>query len=56
MRIAAGLSQQKLAEMCNVSQGAVSQWERGISHPGFRVIKKLADALRVSIEDLLGGD
>lgn len=53
MRIAAGLSQKKLAELCNVSQGAVSQWERGASKPGFRVIGKLAAALNVSADDLL---
>lgn len=54
-RKAVGMSQANLAKMVGVTQGAVSQWERGITHPGFKILPKLAQALKLSLDDLIGG-
>ncbi len=51
-----GLSQNALAELCGVHQTAVSQWEKGRTTPDLDSLKKLAKALGVSAETLLGGE
>lgn len=51
-----GLSQKTLAELCGVHQTAVSQWEKGRTTPDLDSLKKLANALGVSVEILLGGE
>ncbi len=52
-RIAAGLSQEQLAEKVGVSQGAVAQWESGVTHPSFKVLKPLAGALKITLDELV---
>lgn len=54
LRVARGMSQEELAKMIGVTQGAVSQWEKGLTHPGFKVIPKLANALGVTSDELFG--
>ena len=49
-----GLTQQALAEKLNISFQAVSKWENGTSYPDITVLPKLAAALKVSIDSLLG--
>ncbi len=49
-----GLSQKELADLCGVHQTAVSQWEKGRTTPDITSLKKLAKALGVSVELLLG--
>ncbi len=51
-----GLSQNALAELCGVHQTAVSQWEKGRTTPDLDSLKKLAKALGVSAETLLGDE
>lgn len=51
-----GVSQTRLAEMMDVSQGAVSAWERGERDPGSEMIARLSDALGVTAGWLLGAD
>lgn len=53
-RKAKGISQAALAAAVGVSQGAVSQWEKGIAEPKSRQIALLSDALDVSADYLLG--
>ncbi len=48
------LTQQALAEELNISFQAVSKWENGISYPDVTLLPKLASALNVSIDSLLG--
>ena len=55
-RKAKGLSQEKVAEVLEVSRQAVTKWERNISRPGSDNLIKLADTLGVSVEVLLGND
>ena len=49
-----GLTQQALAEKLNISFQAVSKWENGTSCPDVALLPKLASALNVSIDSLLG--
>ena len=56
LRLKAGLSQADLAEMVNVHQTAVSQWETGKNSPDVEVLKKLADILSTTTDYLLGRD
>lgn len=48
-----GMTQNELAEKMNVTDKAVSKWERDISCPDINTISKLADILNVSVEELL---
>ena len=48
-----GMTQNKLAEKMNVTDKAVSKWERDLSCPDVNTISKLADVLNVSVEELL---
>ena len=53
LRKKAGLSQALLGEKVGVSNKAVSKWENGQAKPGVDVIRKLADTLSVTVDDLL---
>ena len=48
-----GLSQAKLASLCNVSKEAVSNWLSGESIPRPNKLKSLAEVLHLEIDDLL---
>lgn len=53
LREAAGLSQNKLAQLTGVSRNAVSQWESGETQPSSRRLAKVAKALRVPIDEIV---
>ncbi len=48
-----GMTQSELAEKMNVTDKAVSKWERDLSCPDINTISKLADILDVSVDELL---
>ena len=48
-----GMTQSQLAEKMNVTDKAVSKWERNLSCPDINTISKLADILEISVEELL---
>ncbi len=48
-----GLTQQQLAEKLNISDKVVSKWETGRSLPDTSLLLQLADALSLSVDDLL---
>ena len=48
-----GMTQNDLAEKMNVTDKAVSKWERNLSCPDVNSIPKLAEILEISVEDLL---
>lgn len=50
-----GMTQLELAEKVNVSDKAVSKWERGCGMPEVAVIPALAGALQVDVSALLRG-
>lgn len=53
-RKAKGLSQEELAAKLNVVRQTVSKWEKGLSVPDSEMLITLAEALDVSVADLLG--
>jgi transcriptional regulator with XRE-family HTH domain len=54
LREAAGLTQQQLADKLGVSVSNVGFWERWDKPPRGDIISKLAEALDVSADELLG--
>ena len=50
-----GLTQQQLAEKLNISDKVISKWETGKSLPDTSMLIPLAEALQISIEQLMGG-
>ncbi len=49
-----GITQEGLAEICNVSPVAVSKWETGDTYPDMTLLMPLAHYFDVSIDELLG--
>lgn len=54
LRVEKGLSQKQLAEVLNVAQNTVSNWENGTREPDLPTIRKLAEYFNVSTDFLLG--
>lgn len=48
-----GMTQLELANLMNVTDKAVSKWERDLSCPDINSLPKLAEALEVSVDDLI---
>lgn len=56
LRTKKNLTQKELAEMINVSDKAVSKWERGDGCPDVSIIPALANALGVATDSILEGN
>lgn len=56
LRKGKNLSQDKLANILNVHQTAVSQWEQGRTMPDLEVLKQLSNYFGVSIDYILGNE
>lgn len=54
-RLSKGINQEKLAELTELSQSAISQFEKGIRIPTPSNISKIAQVLEISEDALLGG-
>lgn len=50
-----GLTQIQLAQMLSVSNRAVSKWENGDGYPDITILPQLAQALGITIDELLTG-
>lgn len=50
-----GMSQEELAEKLNVTRQAVSSWELGKTEPDIETLHRIADALGVTIEEIVYG-
>ncbi|SCP96894.1 helix-turn-helix domain-containing protein [Anaerobium acetethylicum] len=50
------MTQKQLAEQLNVSDKAVSKWERGLGCPDVVLLNELADLLGINVKELLSGD
>ena len=48
-----GMTQKELAEKLNITDKAVSKWERGVACPDTATIPKLARILNLSLEELM---
>lgn len=55
-RLKRSISQKEMAEMIGVAKSTYSLYESGKREPGILTIKKIADVLGVSADDLLGID
>ena len=51
-----GMTQKELAEKLYVSDKAVSKWERGLSLPDIALLQPMAEALGVSVTEMLRGE
>jgi transcriptional regulator with XRE-family HTH domain len=49
-----GLTQLQLASKLGITDKAVSKWERGLSYPDITLIPAVADALNISVAELMG--
>lgn len=52
-RKAAGMTQAQLAEAVGCTQKDISRWESGLHEPGALTLKKMAQALGRSMDDLV---
>ena len=50
------LTQKQLADKINITDKAVSKWERGLSFPDITMLNILSKELEVSVEELLNGE
>ena len=50
------LTQKELAEKLNITDRAVSKWERGLGAPDISLLKPLSEILEVSINEILIGE
>ena len=53
LRKAGGMTQKELAERMNVTDKAVSKWERNLACPDINSLPRLAEALDISVDELL---
>lgn len=51
-----GLTQGELGNKLNVTDKAISRWERGVGFPDIHMIEPLAAVLGVSVQELMNGE
>lgn len=51
-----GLTQKQLSEKCGMYESQIRKYENGNANPKLETLKKIADALEVPLDDLLGYD
>ena len=51
-----GMTQKQLADALNISDKAISKWERGLGCPDVSLLRKLSEVLNINIEKILLGD
>lgn len=56
LRTKLNLTQKALAEKINVTDKAVSKWERGEGLPDISIMQCLAEVLQVSVDELMNGE
>lgn len=56
LRKSRNMTQKELASKLNVTDKAVSKWERGLSYPDISLLPDLADILAVTVSELLNGE
>lgn len=54
LRKKAGYSQQQIARKLHLTQGAISQWENGITVPAADQLSALANVFEITVDELLG--
>ena len=56
LRSKKSLTQKQLADALNVTDKAVSKWERGLSFPDISMLEPIAETLDISIMEILAGE
>lgn len=56
LRKASGMTQRELAEKCNVSDKAISRWERDECAPDLTLLPVLAEIFDITVDELLRGE
>ena len=51
-----GYSQTQMARKLHITQGAISQWENGLTTPAADQLVTLAQVFGISVDELLGAD
>lgn len=51
-----GLTQLGLAKNLKVDQSTVSKWEKGVASPNIQMLKKIAQILNCTMDDLISED
>jgi len=51
-----GMTQQQIADRLNISDKAISKWERGVGCPDVSLLGELSKILEVNIDKILAGD
>lgn len=55
LRVTNNISQAELAELIGIHSTHISRYERDLTQPTLEVIKKMAEALKVSVDTLIYG-
>ena len=50
------ITQKQLADRLNISDRAVSKWERGLGLPDVSILSEVAEMLGITVETLLCGE
>lgn len=50
------ITQEELAKNLSVTQGAISQWENGLSFPKTELLPRIAELLGCTVDELLSGE
>ncbi len=56
VRKSQGMTQECLAQKIGVGQNTISQWENGLRNPNLETIRKLAEILHCTTDDILRGE
>lgn len=56
LRKKSNMTQKELGEKLNVTDKAVSKWERGLSFPDITMLNTLSDFFEVDVSELLNGE
>lgn len=51
-----GITQKELGEKLNITDKAISKWERGLSFPDITMLNLLAEFFEVDVSELLNGE
>ena len=54
IRLERGMTQKELASRLNVTPNAVTQWEKGTRNPSLNNVKKMAEILHCTTDEILG--
>ena len=54
IRLARGMTQEQLANICGLEQSRIARYESGKREPDLDTLRKLAEALDCTLDELIG--